>query len=283
MRIENGEESSRSVDVPRHSLCLAGEMAIHFPPMGSSYDSLEAELHDAFWDAEDSPEFDWLNALLKQQPGLSLEVGCGSGRLLLPLLKKGHTIEGLEPSPAMLELCRQSATKQHLSPVLHEGSMASLDTPKRYQSILIPAFTLQLSEDPATDLTVLHKHLATDGILYLTTFIPYAEIDGELPENEWYPDHQLKLDDHRVATLESRHRIDLEAQILHREHHYQLTGPDEDREHHSKQSVRWFTAFQLHKLLTDHGFEPERGFGDFDEDEPISEDSQILTVLARKT
>lgn len=250
--------------------------------MASSYDSLEAELHDAFWDAEDSPEFDWLNALLKQQPGISLEVGCGSGRLLLPLLKNGHKIEGLEPSPTMLGLCREGAKQQNLSPVLHHGTMASLNTTTRYQSILIPAFTLQLSDHPGADLQVLHKHLAPDGILYLTTFIPYAEIDGELPENEWYPDHELKLDGGLQANLKTRHRIDHEAQILHREHHYQLTGPEGDREHHSKQSVRWFTPFQLHKLLTEQGFEPERGFGDFDEDEPISEDSQILTVLARK-
>ena len=250
--------------------------------MGSAYDSLEAELHDAFWDAEDSPELDWLDALLKQHPGPALEVGSGSGRLLLPLLAKGHKIEGLEPSPAMLDLCRESAARQKLTPVLHEGTMGDFKTTTRYRSILIPAFTLQLSEDPGADLEVLRKHLTGDGILYLTTFIPYAEIDDELPENEWYPDHELELPDGGKAHLKTRHTIDREAQTLHREHHYELTGPNGSREHHSTQTVRWFTAFQLHKLLTDHGFEPERGIADFDDNEPISEDSQILTVVARK-
>lgn len=250
--------------------------------MPSDYQSLEAELHDAFWDSEDSPELEWLDALLSQNPGPALEVGSGSGRLLLPLLAKGHELEGLEPSSAMLDLCRDKAADMNLSPVLHAGTMAELDTPTRYQSILIPAFTLQLSADPGADLDTLRKHLLPNGLLYLTTFIPFAEIDGELPENEWYPDHELELEDGRLATLLSRHEIDRENQLLHREHHYKLSGGNGDREHHSKQSVRWFTAFQLHKLLTDHGFEPEQGIGDFDEEEPISDEAQILTVLARK-
>lgn len=250
--------------------------------MPSQYESLEAELHDAFWDAEQCPELEWLDALLSQYPGRALEVGCGSGRLLLPLLAKGHEIEGLEPSSAMLDLCRRNASSLQLAPTLHQGSMADLDTSTRYRSILIPAFTLQLSEDPGADLEVLHLHLLPDGLLYLTTFIPFAEIDGELPENEWYPDHELTLEDGSHAELRSRHRIDREAQVLHREHHYRLHSGDQVREHRSRQSVRWFTAFQLHKLLTDHGFEPRQGMADFDEEEPISDESQILTVVAGK-
>ncbi|RYD65398.1 MAG: class I SAM-dependent methyltransferase, partial [Verrucomicrobiaceae bacterium] len=47
-----------------------------------------------------------LDELLRGHPGISLEIGCGSGRLLLPLLQKGHNVEGLELSREMLDLCR---------------------------------------------------------------------------------------------------------------------------------------------------------------------------------
>ena len=61
------------------------------PPTGMSqpYLSLEAELHDAFWDAEDDgSEVRLMAEFLKKHPGPALEVGSGSGRLMFPLLKR---------------------------------------------------------------------------------------------------------------------------------------------------------------------------------------------------
>ncbi|BCX49490.1 type 11 methyltransferase [Haloferula helveola] len=246
------------------------------------YASLEAELHDAFWEAEESPEFGWLDALLREHPGRSLEVGSGSGRLLLPLLKNGHEIEGLEPSPDMNSLCRAKAAILGLNPTLHECAMGDFTTGHTFRSILIPAFTLQLSQDPEADLRRLHRQLEPNGILYLTVFIPFAELDGELPENEWYEDHTLQLADGSVATVETRHRLDRGNQILHREHRYRVVSESETREHRSEQTLRWFDARRLREQLRLAGFEADRAVGDFDESCPVTEDSQILTVVARR-
>ena len=86
----------------------------------SAYTSLEALLHDAFWAEEGEPaELALLDEVLREHPGPSLEVGCGSGRLLLPLLQKGHDVEGLELSGEMLAMCRTAAEDLSLEPVLH--------------------------------------------------------------------------------------------------------------------------------------------------------------------
>lgn len=250
--------------------------------MSSTYTSLEAELHDVFWSSEESPEFEWLDSLLKNHPGLALEVGCGSGRLLLPLIKNGHTIEGLESSGQMLELCRSSAATQELSPELHLGDMTTFVPEKPYHCVLVPAFTFQLSADPITTLKNFKKLLIPGGLLYLTVFIPYAEIDNELPENEWYPDHDTKLPDGRHASIQTRHKIDRKKRILKREHHYRLANGENVREHHSEQTIRWFTAHQLAKLIADVGLIVETAVADFDDQSPVGEDSQIITLVARK-
>lgn len=246
-----------------------------------AYTSLEAELHDPFWASEESPELEWLDALLNEFPGRSLEVGCGSGRLLLPLLRKGHPIEGLEPSPDMLELCRRQAGD--LEPVLHAGRMADFESTARYRSILIPAFTLQLSADAETDLQRMRDLLTDDGVLYLTVFLPFAELEGDLPENEWYPDHEIELPDGSRATLETRHRIDRGQQTLHREHHYRLEKDGTVREHRSEQTIRWFEPRQLAGILERTGFRIERAVADFDESLPVTEDAQIITLVARRS
>ena len=245
----------------------------------SSYTSLEAELHDLFWESEETPELEWMDALLREFPGPSLEVGCGSGRLLLPLLRNGHPIEGLEPSTEMLDLCREQAGD--LEPILHPGDMAGFETDKLYRSILIPAFTLQLSPDPAAVLRRMRTRLTDDGILYLTVFRPFAELDGDLPENEWYDDHQADLPGGGSATLITRHQLDREAQLLHRQHHYRVEQDTKVREHRSEQTVRWFEPKQLVRLLEDTGFTIDRALADFDESLPVTDDAQIITILAR--
>ena len=55
--------------------------------MPQPYLSLEAELHDVFWQAaDDGSELRLMSAFLRRHPGPALEIGCGSGRLLLPML-----------------------------------------------------------------------------------------------------------------------------------------------------------------------------------------------------
>ena len=227
--------------------------------MSQPYLSLEAALHDAFWDAEDDgSELRLIDAFLRARPGRTLEIGCGSGRLLHPLAAMGHDVEGLELSPDMLRLARERG-----SAPLHEGDMTIWQPASRYQNLLAPAFTLQLAPDPAAALRHWHGWLETGGSLYLTVFTPFAELEGELPENEWYPDHAADLPDGRRATVETRHRLDRATRTLHREHRYEIPG-DPPQTHESRQTLRWIDPPELPALLEDCGFRMDRWFPDFD-------------------
>ena len=250
----------------------------------NSYTSLEALLHDAFWAGEGEPaELALLDGLLREHPGPALEIGCGSGRLLLPLLQRGHQVEGLELSPDMLALCREAAAALGLDPLLHEGDMSVFDPGKTYASLLLPAFTLQLAPDPAAALGHFKSLLDPGGVIYLSVFIPFAELHRELPEGEWYDDHRTTLPDGRAASVETRHRLDRKARVLDREHRYRLHQPDGtlEAEHTSTQTLRWFTARQLRGLLAKAGFEPLHAVADFDPEIPVDDEAQVITVVAR--
>jgi ubiquinone/menaquinone biosynthesis C-methylase UbiE len=47
-----------------------------------------------------------------------LDVGCGTGRLLLDYLQQGIDIDGVDNSPAMLAICRRKAEDLKLKPGL---------------------------------------------------------------------------------------------------------------------------------------------------------------------
>jgi len=254
----------------------------------ATYQSLEAELHDPLWEAEGpSAELPLMMTFLRHFPGTSLEVGCGSGRLLIPLLLEGHEVEGLEPSADMLALCRKKAAVVGCEPVLHAGTMEEFQPAAPYSAVVVPAFTLQLSPDPLLALEKLAAMLKPEGGLYLTVFTPDAELEGDLPENEWYPDHEVRLPDGRIGSVETRHRLDEETHTLYREHRYTLM--DAAREplsgHDCSQTLRWFEPAELHGMLVAAGFELFEGIGDFEETCAFPDEAdayQILTVIARK-
>lgn len=231
--------------------------------MSQPYRSLEARLHDAFWEAEDdASEVGLMDDFLRGHPGRALEIGAGSGRLTIPLAGLGHEVEGLELSADMLALADERAAREGIRPVMHEGDMATWRPEQPYASLLAPAFTLQLADDPEAVLRHWRGWLDPGGALYLTVFLPLAELEGELPENVWYEDHRAVLPDGRRAVVETRHRIDRRRRTLHREHRYSVTGAPEVYE--SRQTLRWFDPPGLPDLLGRCGYLLDRWFPDFD-------------------
>ncbi|RYD40959.1 MAG: methyltransferase domain-containing protein, partial [Verrucomicrobiaceae bacterium] len=150
-------------------------------------------------------------------------------------------------------------------------------------SLLLPAFTFQLAPDPAAALARFHRLLEKDGLLYLSVFIPLAELHRELPEGEWYEDHRTKLPDGRTAAVHTRHKLDRKNRVLTREHRYELLNAEGsvESEHLSTQTLRWFTPRQLRGMLEKAGFEAVHALADFDPELPVDDEAQIVTVVAR--
>ena len=243
--------------------------------MPQPYLSLEAELHDVFWEAEDDgSEVRLMADFLSKYPGPALEIGAGSGRLMFPLVKMGLDVEGLELSRDMLDLGKRRANDLGIQARVYEGDMSSWNPGRKFAALLASAFILQLAADPEATLLHWHGLLENHGGLYLTVFMPYAELLGDLPENEWYQDHRATLPDGRVGLLETRHRLDFEKQILHREHRYSVSG-SEPLAHTSEQTLHWFEHAQLLALLSRCGFRCERFFVDFDPKRVVKDPDRI--------
>src|SRR5947207_2705936 len=97
-----------------------------------------------------------------------LDVGCGTGRLLLDFLGLGIDIDGVDNSEEMLALCRRKASRSGLIPNIRLQRMEQLDLPRRYRTILVPSSSFQLLLEP-TDareaLRLFRDHLEPGGTL----------------------------------------------------------------------------------------------------------------------
>jgi SAM-dependent methyltransferase len=133
-----------------------------------------------------------------------LDVGCGVGRLLLPLLCAGMDIDGCDISGDMLRYCHNKAVSQGLTPHLYQQPMHAFDLPRRYRTIYI-CDAFNLAGDREKGLATLRRcfaHLQEGGALLLN-----IEPDYTVPE--WWENWQRT----KCKTLpepwpeESRHRV----------------------------------------------------------------------------
>ena len=109
--------------------------------------------------------------LARLQPGETvLDVGCGTGRLLLDYLAQGIDIDGVDVSPEMLALCAEKAQRLGLHPRLFEQTMQELDLPRTYRTIMVPSSSFQLltdAQDAQEAMRRFFRHLEPGGILVM--------------------------------------------------------------------------------------------------------------------
>ena len=112
-----------------------------------------------------------------------LELGCGTGRILIPIAQEGIEITGLDQSPDMLSRAKEKTaklddeTRNRIE--LVQGDMRSFSFKKKFNLIIIPyrAFLhLLTSEDQMMALTCIRNHLKDDGKLILNFFDPNLEM-----------------------------------------------------------------------------------------------------------
>lgn len=121
----------------------------------------------------------------------ALDLGCGTGRLLLPLLAAGLDVDGADISADMLALCQQRADREGLTPRLVAQAMHDLDPPRQYRTIYIcDSFGIggQRDNDLET-LRRIRRHLAPDGALVFSIQMPFDDKD-EASWARWLPGHR---------------------------------------------------------------------------------------------
>jgi SAM-dependent methyltransferase len=160
----------------------------------------------------DAPEVPFYLKEIERHGGPVLDVACGSGRVLIPLLAAGVDIDGCDLSQDMLDQCAANAAKLGLTPTLYAQQMDEFQLPRRYRTIYIcDSFGLAGSRE--RDLNTLrrcHEHLEDGGVLLINLEAEYNSSDAWL---RWLPDGRNKLPEEwrtdpstRVASDGTEHR-----------------------------------------------------------------------------
>jgi len=99
-----------------------------------------------------------------------LEPGCGSGRYLEALARRGLDVLGIDSSPVMVELARRRLAKSSLPGEAVLDDMTDFDLGRAFALIVVPFRVFQFLLTPEAQrscLAAFRRHLAPDGELVL--------------------------------------------------------------------------------------------------------------------
>jgi ubiquinone/menaquinone biosynthesis C-methylase UbiE len=213
--------------------------------------------------------------------GPILELGCGTGRITMPLAETGRRITGMDISQKMLACAEQKraalSSEQRERVQLVQGDMTQFDLREHFPLIIIPFRPFQhlMSADEQLQcLACVRRHLAPQGRLILDFFQtdaarmhdPVFLEEHFVAEYEMAGGSKVRLTERIAAFHRAEQRNDVEMA-------FEVTNVD-GRQYRSvfAFTFRYFFRYEVEHLLARSGFRVTELFGDFDRS-PLRDDS----------
>jgi len=169
---------------------------------GAHYDRLFGRGYVEFWQSQ-----------ARIRGGPILELGCGTGKLSIPLAQAGFSVAGLDSSPALL----QFAASKNDDVKWIEGDMRSFDLDERFALIMLPSNNLghlHTPEDFESCISSVKRHLQPGGALVIDVFVPNLKLLLRDAEEEYVLDEYDSLEGQGRVRVMARSHYESTTQIM---------------------------------------------------------------------
>ena len=226
----------------------------------------------------------------RRAQGRVLELGCGTGRVLLPIAREGFAITGVDASQKMLERCAaklaadEPRVRERVE--LHRSDVRELSLDGRYDLVIAPFRVVQhltSIEDQLRFLERVAVNLAPGGRFVFDAFNPsFAALlshDGAEHEDtaeRVLPDGRAFRRAYRIASVRWLDQVS-ETELIY----YVASSPGAAAQRYVQRfDMRWYLRTELVHLLARAGFAISEIHGDFARG-PLTDDSPEIVIAAR--
>lgn len=231
-----------------------------------------AALYDSLNPA--GPDTDFYCSLPSRQSRI-LDLGCGTGLLSARLAEQGHSVTGIDPAAAMLEIARRRPGGDRVRWL--EGDIFALESDSWFDLVLMTGHVFQvfLTDEAVLEVFVsIRRHLAEGGRLVFESRNPATR-----PWENWTPERSLKTILHPgLGRVHTWHELDetRPGQVRFRTHSH-IAGQGEPIITESVLAFR--DRDEIERLLRLAGFAEMDWFGDWSGG-PLAADSREIIVRA---
>ncbi len=253
-------------------------------------DSHQYDLWPAIYDSvysyvrEDIPFY--VNEAIASK-GPVLELGCGTGRVTIPIAEAGIPITGLDFSQAMLNVAinkTESIGSQDHVRLVH-GDMTDFDLNEKFGLIIIPfrGFQALLSvQDEISALDCIKKHLAPDGKLIFNIFVPDVDMMAQPFDIAYHFRDVIDPESGIQYVLWNQTAFDSHSQVMN----IRTTVEELDnnavvvRKMYRDFQLRNIFRWEMHHLLNTCGFRVKEMFGDFEGSEFDEASTEMVWIAS---
>jgi SAM-dependent methyltransferase len=122
-----------------------------------------------------SDEIEYFKHVIERSGQPALDVGCGTGRILVPCIEAGMEVHGSDASEEMIRLCRARLSSRSLDTDLTVASTHELDLYQRSYPTVISCGVFGVGttrEEDLEGLRRIRKHLTPGGSLIFDVYLP---------------------------------------------------------------------------------------------------------------
>jgi SAM-dependent methyltransferase len=214
-----------------------------------------------------------------------LDLGCGSGRVAVPLAVAGFEVRGIDASDALLAIAHGKARDKSVKVDLRRDDMRRFSTDQSYALVLCSLDTflhLESLEDQIDTLQAVHAALRPGGTFVVDLFHPVLERlaarDGVLRFQGAFAGPGGTTVTHLVAW-----DVDPAAQTILATHLYDLATPEGALQRRTAtMRLRYVHRFELEHALRSVGFRQIELYGDPGLG-PFEADSERMIFAATKS
>lgn len=252
---------------------------------------LNAETYDVYHESMGPLEGDieFYKSWARRMKGPVLEIGCGTGRILLEIAKTGIKIVGLDLSKAMLRILD---SKRLSLPVeirnlvsLVNADMTEFNLRREFPLIIIPFRAWQViltPENQRRSLLAIRQHLTDEGRLIIDIFDP--RLDFCLPGKRDMSSLDRKIKHPKsgndILTRIPEHFNDTLNQVINEK--WEFTELDAKgnvlRVEEEDLKIRWTYRWEMRHLFELTGFKVENEYSDFKGSPPDYGKEQLWVV-----
>jgi len=215
----------------------------------------------------------------------ALELGVGTARVAIELVRVGVTVWGIGNSKYMLNVAKEKLEREKASVrkrlILKLADMRSFRLKEKFPLIYIPSATFEhcISEkDQKKCLNCIHNTLKSKGILAFDL----SKLEPEKPESSWWIDRKETGDSGKVVrTIFSRRNPKTNIVSLNFFFDVYQKGKLKER-YYEYGEARLFSKEKIEKLLKEACFKIDKIYGDFDKSAYTLKSQRIIFVASRK-
>tara|TARA_Y100000996_G_scaffold415486_1_gene410525 strand:+ start:10312 stop:11067 length:756 start_codon:yes stop_codon:yes gene_type:complete len=243
-----------------------------------------AEIYDRIYTDLDN-DIDFYTKLASKSKGKVLEIGCGTGRVTIPIAQANIKIVGIDISKNMINILNRKIKDTHFDISCYQMDMRNININEKFDLVIIPfnGFQSMLTvSDQYKCLSSIREHMSSNGTLALDMFTPSLDMFDQ-NEKIWYVVKEI-INKNGIPNMMVKHssKYELTNQII-----YTTLMIEEILKNkitktiYNNFSLRYNNRHESEYLFKNSGFKISNLYGDF-KSNPFSANSEKMIWLLKK-